>query len=312
MNDSRYINTFQNTLVKGVVNPLRRDNLFTNIHFNTKYRDNYYASNPSDYQVTLPQPIDNVVSLKLTSLVIPKTWYLFSETLGNNKFYVTIKESYDSVDEKTICVEIPDGNYTAEELELFLNNAYFKDASVGVDTITELEFKISKHDCKTSLSLRDDLPEESEYHFNVIFSVDDSRPIVYNAGWILGFRHGSYTNCKDELISEALFDNQLHRYIYFCLDDFNKNVSENNIVFFENSAMSDDVMAKVYLQNESFKYVVDNSTDDCCNHVKTRRYFGPINLKKMRIKLLDQYGRLVQLNNMDYSFTLEVEQKYKD
>ena len=310
MNDSRYINTFQNTLVKGVVNPLRRDNLFTNIHFNTKYRDNYYASNPSDYHLTLPQPIDNVVSLKLTSLVIPKTWYLFSETLGNNKFYVTLKKSHDSVDGKMICVEIPDGNYTAEELELFLNKSYFKDAVDGEedDTITELEFNITKHDCKTSFSLSG----KGEFYFDLDFSVDDSRPIVYNAGWILGFRHGSYVNCKEELISEALFDNQLHRYIYFCLDDFNKNVSENNIVFFENSAMSDDVMAKVYLQNESFKYVVDNSTDDCCNHVKTRRYFGPINLKKMKIKLLDQYGRLVQLNNMDYSFTLEVEQKYKD
>jgi hypothetical protein len=30
----------------------------------------------------------------------------------------------------------------------------------------------------------------------------------------------------------------------------------------------------------------------------------------MRIQLLDDYGRVVDLNNIDYSFTLELEQIY--
>ena len=75
MNKHLY-NTFDNTIINGNVNPIRRDKVFTNIHFNSKYRDNYYNSSASNFQYTLPQPVDEVVSLKLSSISIPNTWYL--------------------------------------------------------------------------------------------------------------------------------------------------------------------------------------------------------------------------------------------
>jgi len=35
-----------------------------------------------------------------------------------------------------------------------------------------------------------------------------------------------------------------------------------------------------------------------------REYFGPVNLQTMTVQLLDEYGRIVDLNNMDFSFCL--------
>jgi hypothetical protein len=35
-----------------------------------------------------------------------------------------------------------------------------------------------------------------------------------------------------------------------------------------------------------------------------REYFGPVNLQSLKIQLLDEYGRTVDLNNMDFSFCL--------
>ena len=41
-----------------------------------------------------------------------------------------------------------------------------------------------------------------------------------------------------------------------------------------------------------------------------REYFGPINLQNMTVQLLDDYGRNLDLNNMDFSFCLTLTTGY--
>ena len=50
-------------------------------------------------------------------------------------------------------------------------------------------------------------------------------------------------------------------------------------------------------------------TSSCCEHVE-RKYFGPVNLTKLEIKLMDEYGRILDMNNMDYSLSFELEILY--
>ena len=40
---------------------------------------------------------------------------------------------------------------------------------------------------------------------------------------------------------------------------------------------------------------------------RSRQYFGPVNIEKMRITLYDEYGRQIILNNMDWSCALMFE-----
>ena len=42
-----------------------------------------------------------------------------------------------------------------------------------------------------------------------------------------------------------------------------------------------------------------------------REYFGPVKLRKFRVKLINDKGYTVDLNNMDWSFSLKVTQKYQ-
>ena len=42
-----------------------------------------------------------------------------------------------------------------------------------------------------------------------------------------------------------------------------------------------------------------------------REYFGPVNIERMRVRLFDDKGHLVNLNDNDWSFTLTVEQLYQ-
>ena len=41
-----------------------------------------------------------------------------------------------------------------------------------------------------------------------------------------------------------------------------------------------------------------------------RQYMGPVNLERMNIQLLDEYGRILDLNNMDFSFSLVFQTVY--
>jgi len=42
-----------------------------------------------------------------------------------------------------------------------------------------------------------------------------------------------------------------------------------------------------------------------------RNYFGPVNIERMRVRLFDDRGNLVNLNDNDWSFTLLVNQLYQ-
>ena len=61
------------------------------------------------------------------------------------------------------------------------------------------------------------------------------------------------------------------------------------------------------LNSESFNVCYDNGAGFI---EKKREYFGPVNIQKFKIQLLNQYGEILELNNMDFSFSLELEIGY--
>jgi len=76
---------------------------------------------------------------------------------------------------------------------------------------------------------------------------------------------------------------------------------------FEDSVINDNnIFAKINNDSDTFDYKSDAGGD----YQFKRQYFGPVDLMKLRVRLLDEYGRVVSLNNADYSFTIKVEQLY--
>ena len=55
-----------------------------------------------------------------------------------------------------------------------------------------------------------------------------------------------------------------------------------------------------------YSYVAPDSYID----TNPRIYFGPTSINRLHIKLLDEFGRIVDLNNGDFSFSLELEILY--
>ena len=76
---------------------------------------------------------------------------------------------------------------------------------------------------------------------------------------------------------------------------------------FSKSYISDNILAMIPLTSDSFT-ICFNSGNDLLE--KKRTYFGPVNIQRIRVELRDKYGEILDLQGMDYSFSLELEVGY--
>jgi hypothetical protein len=295
-------NVYSNKVTAGDLNSIKRIVQLQNLNLNSCFRDNYFSSNSCNFTFTIPSEVKNVISLRLASIEIPNAWYLFSSKKKNNSFKIEVNENNVL---NTFVITIPDGNYDNDTLQYYLNNTYFSDA--GIDNpLKYIKFTIDTINFKSKFEIIDGHP--FIYNFALIFLNDLNENLMNTAGWILGFRMPSYLHIYDTLTSESLFDGCGDRYIYFSLTDYQYNNNNSNIVCFDKSLIESDILAKIPLTNGKLSVIIDDNKNPL---TKTRIYNGPVNINKLHIKILDKFGEMIDLNNMDFSFTLEVELLYE-
>ena len=304
---NNYSHVHNQKYVSSQINPILKQCDKQNLHFNTKFRNKYYETSSTDFNYDLPQPCTNIISLKLSSICMPNSWYLFSHERENNRFIIEIESKCLPLSIHEII--IPDGNYDAHSLTDYLNNRYFY-MSGKDNPLKYVKMSICEFSLKTRFEFIDKTPDDT-FKMNIKFVNQYTKNIIYTAGWILGFRYGQYLNIDKILLSEGLFNCGGDCYFYFCLDDFNKNVNDTNVVFFQDSVMKHQVLAKIYLMDGKFSVNIDENADDANNQTRTRLYHGPVDLKKIKVTILDEFGRKININNMDFSFVLEVSKLYR-
>jgi hypothetical protein len=84
-------------------------------------------------------------------------------------------------------------------------------------------------------------------------------------------------------------------------------VSDGFYGAFTSSILNKNILARITLQGSVFNIIAQNNLMLVTN---SRQYFGPVDIQKMQIQLLDEYGRILDLNNMDYSFCLSFQTIY--
>jgi hypothetical protein len=135
---------------------------------------------------------------------------------------------------------------------------------------------------------------------------DRSTPLPLKFGWMLGFRNGIYTGNLN-YVSESLVELSGPKYLFLVVDDYNNNVNNNFYSAFNSSILNKNILARIALPLPNFFLL---NQDTYMLTTLPREYFGPINLQTMNIQLLDEYGRIVDLNNMDFSFCLTLATVY--
>ena len=122
----------------------------------------------------------------------------------------------------------------------------------------------------------------------------------------MGYRQATYEGSQT-YTTEGIYNSASSEYIYFILNDFNNSQSQNIIGMFSESLIGNNILAMIPINSSAFSVCFDNGADFI---EKKRDYFGPVNIQKLQIELLNQYGEHINLNNMDFSFSLELEIGY--
>ena len=302
-NTNTITNVFSNKITGGDLNSIKRIVQHQNLNLNSCFRENYYNSSSTNFTYTIPKEIKNITALRLASIEIPNSWYLFSHKKNNNIFKMIINAnneifSYD--------IFLPDGNYDAESLQTYLNTTYFYESG-NDNPLKYIVFSINSQNFKTKFEIVNDGTLPAVYNFSTYFVNDINENIMNTFGWILGFRIGKYLEITGSLISEGLYDARGDRYIYFALVDYQYNNNVSNVICFDKCLNENDILAKIPLKNGNLSLIINEDNPLS----KTRIYNGPINIKKIQVKLLDKFGEVIDLNNMDFSFTLELETLYE-
>jgi hypothetical protein len=330
----------------GAGNPIHRKTVSKLLNVDSKFRANYLNTSPTDFLVDLSYPINNVIEMKLCDLELPTTYYPINTTNQHNYFwfatYTQEQVFFSSPDIYYFIV--PDGNYYFDNLITYINTQISLLSTptgeiLPISMVFDLNYNnlggIGNGTGRTSLGI---LTASSsgigvdtsgaiirvDLNFNApplpgikkpkYVSSDAQRslyldpkygnqiPIQQRFGWMLGFRDAYYTGAP-YYISEATLDVIGSRYLYLILDDFNQN---NNVNFLSSSKyglLPDNIIARISLKGAAFNI---QSQNDFSVYSEPRYYYGPVNISKLHIRLVDEFSRNVNINMNDLSFTLRM------
>lgn len=284
------INTFPTETTPGVLNRLRRRTRIVSLAMNTFFRDSNSVSS-SDCFFTLTYTLKNVVGIRLLSVELPESIYLVSVYTMSNWLHIWIPSNNISGD-----IFIPEGCYSAATLQTTLENAI--NTTLGVSYFKVLIDPISN---KTTIY------NTSNLDFDLVFHNEkNNSKFEQSLGWILGYRTQFNYNASSYKSVGLFFSTPLD-YLFFVLNDFNIYNSSNLIAMFNDSYIDKNILAKIPYSNNNYQILFDGINEILS---PKRQYFGPVDIKKMGVQLLNKYGQVVNLNFMDFSFTLEVEMVY--
>jgi hypothetical protein len=289
----------------------------------------------------LPFRLENVVSYRVVGITLPLSFYNISQAYGNNVIQIVV---YDAPNNSVIYnLILPDGCYNTTEVAIYsssidtvINNLLVNDPNSPNITFTHLNLRYivdrtsgrSIFAQDTSISGTITMP----YHFEIITNVglnittntvneSFDRTLMLRLGWVLGYRAAKYSSTNPNIspstygsiVSEGICFTKFPLYGYLSIDDFNKNSNDYFVSVFANSISVPNIISRVnftqFFQSVgAFQAAQGESTSNSINREK--RFFGPVTIKKLKITIYDDLGRVLDLNNMDWALELSFECVY--
>lgn len=329
---------------RGVVNPLLMNTILKAVNIDTRFRENYYSTKSTNITITLPFRLEKVISYRIVGITLPLSYYNISQSYGNNVMQINVysRTNQGQIDASYNLI-LPDGCYNTTQL----NSTYSSCLAEVINNILEndpnspnnnpltpdlnLRYIIDRTSGRSVIAQEASISGTIPYNFEVIFTVgfnlqssqveeDYMRALMLRLGWLLGYRLGKYSSSNafppgtyGSIVSEGICFTKFPLYGFLAIDDFNNNANDYYMSVFSNSISVPNIIAKVNFTefNESvgaFQAAQGESTSNAINREK--RYFGPVNIQKMKITLYDDLGRVLDLNNMDWSLELAFECVY--
>lgn len=353
----------------GWLNPINIRSINTAVNIDSRFRENYYNTNSSDYVVHLPYIQKKTVRLRVASMDIPTTFYSISRKRGDSTSVIVLDGSYSIPSSTWLSLHdlsnpivinnfipqrlawllvLPDGNYElwqdeskASNLISAMNNSISLAIPGAIDEngrfgalqnpiasdylnpSNDIAFSVHKHDGRSVFAIPSTTDGDGRFENNsflINFSVDHAgnqdlnTNIQLRLGWHLGFRVGHYlSKIKGSIISEGICMPTAPRYAFLSIDDGKHNSEGTFINAFSESYIDNNIISKINISsimNDASVYKPISISGSYSHVNRTREYFGPVDIQRLHIRLIDEYGRVIDLNHMDWSFTLLFEKLY--
>lgn len=327
----------------GTLNPIQYTTIKRAVNIDSRFRPDYYKTSSSDQRLTLPYKFENVINMRLASLELPLTYYTISDAYGNNTFLVEWAPDTSGNYQNTAQIKIPDGNYSTiytdrldmSSIEAIINAQLQKTI---VDSSFNLRYTVDSNSGRSIFAVDvsgvTDLSGvvSSGYNsFRIIMGVgqngniDVTEPLPFFLGWNLGYRLNVYESgpgmvdasgnimLPPAIVSEGICYIKGPQYMFIAVDDYNNNVNNYYVSAYADSINSKNILARINLSSvlQSNGIYQTGEDDGFSTQVnRSRNYFGPVNIERLRITLYDEYGRIINLNNMDWSCALMFECMY--
>ena len=319
----------------GYINPINVRTFMQAMSIDSRFRPNYYGTKSTNYDMVLPSIQKNVVSMRVSSIELPITYYAVSRNNSNSTCLVIDLSNNTS----GWLLTLPDGNYEqswannskASFIELAMNDTIINAEPVTINVdgraslnpigtplrAADLTFNLDRISGKAFFSA----VVGGILHTNgfiMRFNVDVNGNLNMDAnlqmrlGWQLGFRAAQYV-AKPNCVSEGICLVCGPRYGFISIDDYQKNTGPSYVIAYANSILQDNIITRINLAELQADVGVYQSSSDpglSTQLNRTREYFGPVDIQRLHISIYDEFGRVIDLNNMDWSMTLAFELLY--
>ena len=301
--DTPFVYSNPSNFFQGTINPLEKRLITKTVCIDTLFRSNYIATKSTDFTYTFPETINNVVSMKIKAIEIPTSWYTVSEEKKNNKFLIiySTNQVYEFV--------IPDGiyDYASGGTIVDIINTQL------IDKTLQLRCRLKSYKVEFYWPVGEDSTTFTLDFTNYGRMITCKSTEGVSLGWILGFKEDIYTG-ETYYLSESFYNPLINTYFFVDVDDFHNNHSTDSVISAVRthngvlSYLGNNIMARIPFSNYSNSIGLGVSSEFYV--LNKREYFGPVRLERMTIRLLDRFGKVIDLNGTDYSIVFEIIQLY--
>ena len=194
----------------------------TSLVVDSEFRDRMNETSISDFTIQLPVPIHNVIRMKLSSMELPNSSYLFHSE--NNTFKIKLNHTVDNSINYEKTITIPEGNYTIEELKVKINSILNSLVSEGalqdnLFSIMKFDYSKEKHKCYFCIKSMSEISllysdvnqvpsyELEKYLVSLYFSTETNVcKKENNLKEIFGYSENQYENKTGNLDAENIFN----------------------------------------------------------------------------------------------------------
>ena len=261
----------------------------TLVSVDTRFADQYYHGT-SDFLIRLPSTMRNVMRLSLASIELPEVAYVFSAKNGNTCFslngtVITIPESSYYLGALTMVTVVNDAIAAlVPDIECKYDTATNRFSFVNMSA-SDVTISLTSPDGVCSAACTESVAQNDRY---------------WGIGYNLGFRDKEYILRVGDTVV-ATQPPQVTSPAYYLLQVRCPDMMENTLHRTGQGSFV-QALAKVVLRNGA--YVVNY--DDMGNMMRKENTFrSPTSVTQLRVSLVDAYGRLVEMGDIDWSMTFE-------